>query len=1135
MVCSFSISARFRVLGLVIACGILGITRAASPSPEHLEFFESKVRPLLVDHCYPCHSARAEKIKGGLRLDTRAGWEKGGANGPSLVPGKPSESLLLRAVQGTAKDLDPMPPKGEGRRALTPTEIADLERWIALGAPDPRTESASTNNTPDPSRHWAYIPPVLPPRPVLHNNSWPLRELDFHVLHGLESKGLSPSPEADRHTLLRRVTYDLTGLPPTPAEMEAFLSDPDAGAYERVVERLLASPRYGERWGRWWLDVARYADSKGYVFEEERRYAYSYTYRDWVVKAFNRDLPYDRFLIEQIAGDRLATDADPWPRAALGFLTLGRRFLNNEADIIDDRMDVVFRGTQAITIGCARCHDHKSDPIPTADYYSVYGVFASSQEPGEKPLLGDNPDSHRAAEYVVERARREKELADYRAERTADVLRKLRDRVGDYLLCAQESMGADGPKLESAARVKSLDPGLVTAWRSRLETARADNNPIFIPWFALAALGTNDFQANAVKALDSLASKPDPAKPVNPVVLSALRDANATNFPAAAQAFGTALLNADTAWTDAREAARKVGQAEPSQLTEPHREALRALLHAPDSPIVQAAQGIDRFFDTPVAQKTRALRRKIEELDATHPGAPLRAMVLVDKPSPVEPVIFKRGNAGNHGPRVPRQFPALVAGPNRKPFTDGSGRLELARVIASRQNPLTARVLVNRVWGRFLGTPLIKTPADFGVRTEPALNPALLDHLAVRFMDQGWSLKQLARDIVLSATYRQSSDPSPQARKDAYAQNDRIDPANAWHWRMERKRFDFEGLRDSLLFVSGSLDQTVGGQPVEMFEEKSAPRRTLYGFIDRQNLPGILRSFDFASPDTSAPQRFQTTVPQQALFMMNNPFILETARAATRQPDFTRLDSDEARVRHLYQHAFQRNPAPAEIRLAREFVQAQSHVVPEPRPAATWSYGTGRFDPVTARVVDFTPFPKFKDKESRWQAADEFPAKTDAGFASLSAANGHPGRSQAFSVIRRWQAPAPLQLVADGELHHPTDAGDGVRARLVSDRQGVLGEWTARNARTATRSKSFQVQTGERLDFIVDILESDNSDSFNWAPTLTSTDISVDAGPRRTWDAKRDFRGRVTDPKPLDPWAKYAQVLLSSNEFVFVD
>lgn len=904
--CAWAIGA---LLALPLFCAI---------PPEQAEFFENRIRPVLAERCYSCHSAKAESIKGGLRLDLRAGVLKGGATGPALVPGKPEESLLLQAIRGAAKDLDRMPPKGA---ALSPQEIAAFTEWVRSGAPDPRDDTL----VPHPSAtHWAFqtpvdpAPPALPPS--LESSGPSLTPVDRLIRARLAKANLRPSPRADRRTLLRRITTDLTGLPPTPAEMASFVSDPSPSAYASAIDRLLASPRYGERWGRHWLDVARYADSKGYVFEEERRYAYAYTYRDWVVRSLNEDLPYDRFLVAQIAGDQIATPENPWPMAAQGFLTLGRRFLNNNTDIIDDRIDVICRGTMGLTVGCARCHDHKFDPIPTADYYSLYGILDSSQEPAEKPLLGPNPNPYLAAKYTEEHRRRTDELAQYRADRTEEIRAKLRLQVGTYLRTAQESVALDGSKAEELARTRSLDPGLVQAWKSRLVAFKATPNRVFAPWIALAELPATEFTHQGSAWIASHVSATNGAA-VNPRIAAALRTRPPQSLEDLARIYGDTFHEVDIQWTNHVHAAKTASHPLPTALANADDEELRQVLYAANSPIEEAIGGVDRFFATPVAQKTRALKRRIEELEATDPGAPLRAMALVDKASPVEPVVFKRGNPGNHGPRVPRQFLEVVAGPKRKPFTRGSGRLELAEAIASRDNPLTARVLVNRVWALHFGAPLVRTPGDFGLRSDPPSHPELLDHLAVWFMNHGWSLKALHRYLLLSATYQQASDPGTEDEARAqFSHNEGLDPANLLWWRMNRKRADFEALRDSLLAASGSLDGTVGGQPVSVFEGGGSPRRTLYGFIDRQNLPGLLRAFDFASPDSTAPMRYQTTVPQQALFLLNSPFMAARARDFVAQPSISSAATRDQKLERMHQIAFQRAPTAEELTLARSFL-----------------------------------------------------------------------------------------------------------------------------------------------------------------------------------------------------------------------
>ena len=931
---------------LAVLGGSASLARAADAAdPGSVDFFENRIRPVLAERCDECHGARAESLKGGLRLDSKAGWQKGGASGtPAIVPGQPGQSLLIQVVKGLSAEVKAMPPKGG---PLTPGQIADLEAWIRAGATDPRgsAPAASTASPADvAARHWAFQPIRPPATPPVRKASWVRTGMDAFILAALEAQGLSPTPEADRRTLLRRVTHDLTGLPPTPEEMDSFLKDRSPLAYDRVVDRLLASSAYGERWGRHWLDVARYADSKGYVFEEERRYPYSHTYRDWVVDAFNRDLPYDRFLIEQLAGDQVATATDRKPLAAMGFLTLGRRFLNNQPDIIDDRIDVVTRGLMGLTVQCARCHDHKFDPIPTADYYSLYGLFSNSHEPDPKPLVGENPDRQQAADYDRELARRRQELEDYRAEQTAVVLQRLRTRVGDYLLAAHEGMGLEAGAQEGLARQRSLDPGLVSAWRARLEALKKAPHPVFAPWFAWAALGTNEFSGRAPAIAAEVAAGRWQALALNVRLVDALKGWSPTNLAEVASRYGRLLNEVDAEWKTLVAGAKTDGKPEPKALPDAAAEELRLVLHAPDGPIPGALAGIDRFFDTPVAQKSRALRRKVDELDATHPGAPLRAMALLDNATITEPVIFQRGNPGNRGPKVPRQQLAILAGPDRKPFTQGSGRLEFARSVASPDNPLTARVMVNRVWMRHFGTPLVKTPSDFGVRTEPPSHPGLLDHLAVQWIRQGWSMKALHREMLLSATYRMASDPEAAGlSRKALARATAADPANALFWRMNRKRTDFEAMRDGLLAVGGNLDPKVGGLAVAIHDtDTPAPRRTLYGFIDRQNLPGILRSFDFASPDTSSSGRFQTTVPQQALFWLNSAFVAGQARALIARPDVKALDGD-ARVKRLYALAFQRAPTRRELAAAREFLRQAS---PLPKTAVT-SMGEAATVPAT--------------------------------------------------------------------------------------------------------------------------------------------------------------------------------------------
>ncbi|HVR36004.1 MAG TPA: PSD1 and planctomycete cytochrome C domain-containing protein [Methylomirabilota bacterium] len=1094
----------------------IGPRVTASTDAGDIEFFEARIRPLLATHCYECHSARENTSKGGLTLDTREGVLKGGHSGPVLVPGDPDRSRLVQAVRHLNEDLK-MPPESD---KLTEPEIADLAAWVRLGAPDPRTgPDTPAIESSNAGSHWAFQPITHPAPPLVRHEDKVRTPVDAFILDRLEANHLEPSPPADRRTLLRRASFDLTGLPPTPAEVLAFEGDSSPDAFARAVDRLLASPRYGERWGRHWLDVARYADTKGYVFEEERRYPYAYTYRDYVIRAFNEDRPFDRFLIEQLAADQLELGDDPSPLAALGFLTLGRRFLNNRHDIIDDRIDVVTRGTMALTVTCARCHDHKYDPVPISDYYSLYGIFASSREPDEQPLLGILPEGHEA--YLKERAERRRELDEFRDSKEREARATLRERAGDYLLAAHRGIQLDDrSKVEAMAREQKLDPGVVRRWMNALEDWRKNQHPVFEPWFALADLPPDNYTEAARESLNTL-TRPDDAR-VNPLILKALSENPPAGIEQLAEQYATVFREVTAQW----DLIRKLEPA-PSTLSDAGAEALRQILFAENAPANPPSGDIPRLFDVPTAQRVRALKRKVDELDATHPGAPPRAMALVDKEEPHDPRVFLRGNPNNPGPEVPRQFLSALSGEDRKPFTQGSGRLELARAIAHPDNPLTARVIVNRVWLHHFGNGLVATPSDFGLRSDPPTHPELLDYLASSFIRNGWSLKSLHREIMLSSTYQQASAHRPEAAS--------IDPANTLLWRMNRLRLELEPMRDALLYTSGSLDLQLGGHAVDIVGGDYRNRRSVYGFVERQNLPGLFRTFDFATPDTTSPARFFTTVPQQALFMMNSPFIIDQARRLADKSTHTATASDAGRVRHLYQRLFQRDPSAGELELGLEFIRQQQHENPPALPAPTWLYGYGAFVEDNASRVDFTPLPHFTGEA--WQGGPELP-DPKLGWVMLNAEGGHPGTHPNHAAIRRWIVPHTGSVRVSGRLRHDSDQGNGVRARVVSANGGIRGEWIAQNNGLRTGIDPFEVRAGESIDFITDSREDIGFDSFRWTPVIRYVGSSPEHGEMagREWNAKTDFSGPDPDPrKPLEPWEKYAQVLLISNEMIFVD
>ncbi len=881
---------------------------AAPPADTGADFFETKIRPVLAEHCYKCHSGQGKSPKGGLRLDSVAALRKGGDSGPAVVPGKPAESPLIKAVRYTDPDLR-MPPKGKLPNAV----IADLERWVRLGAPAPADKGPSARPSgidfTAARRHWAYQPVRKPALPAVKDRTWPADPLDFFVLARLEAAGLTPAPAADRRTLIRRASFDLVGLPPTAAEIEAFERDLRPDAYARLIDRLLASPHYGERWGRHWLDVARYADTKDGVlmYGDDRIRPYAYTYRDYVIRALNEDTPYDRFVHEQLAADLIEPKVEPWRLAAMGFLTLGRMFDNNVHDVIDDRIDTVTRGLLGLTVACARCHDHKYDAVPTRDYYSLYGVFASCEAPLELPLT-DRPERLSGfAEFEKVAGPKRAAVQKFLDAQYALLSETARLRVADYLVRVAT---APPDPLETAIYFLSLAPGdlrpqIVHRWRRYLERHARLDDPVFGPWRELVDLPETGFAGGAREAAARWRSRPAGVQQgqLNPLVYDALAGAKLTGKADVARAYGGLLKRI---YEEAKKSAPPAADRVRRQLLD--------LLAGRDSPAYFPKSRTRRYMSR---GETDSFGRQLTELDllaVRSPVAPPRAMVLHDGEIR-DPHVFVRGNPAVAGEKVPRQFLRVLEGERREPFTGGSGRLDLARAITAPDNPLTRRVLVNRIWMHHFGEPLVATPSDFGARSSPPTHPELLDHLAATFLEDGWSLKKLHRRLLLSSTYRQASWDRPECRK--------VDPENRLLWRANRRRLDLEAMRDALLFVSGRLDAKLYGRPVELAKEAANRRRTVYGLVDRQNLPGLYRAFDFASPDATAERRPFTTVPQQALFALNAPFGREQARtvAASLAAPGAATES-EAAVRLLYRRVLAREPTANERTASVRFIRA---------------------------------------------------------------------------------------------------------------------------------------------------------------------------------------------------------------------
>jgi mono/diheme cytochrome c family protein len=740
--------------------------------PAEEEFFEAKVRPVLAEHCLECHGA--EKSKGGLRLDARASMLKGGDGGPAVVPGKPDESTLVEAIRYDG-DVQ-MPPKGK----LKDAEIAALTDWVKRGAhwPSPRPGLASntaaiapdrseTAGKPAPSiataaateqarSFWSFRPVGDPGPPPVRDAAWPTSPIDRFILARLEASGLAPSPPADKLALIRRVTFDLVGLPPTPEEVAAFLRDGSPDAYTRLVDRLLASPHYGERWGRYWLDVARYGEDQAHSFQP-RLYPHGYRYRDWLIGAFNRDMPYDRFIMEQVAGDLLDGPASGRldRLAALGFFACGPVYYGDakQLDQYDDRIDTLTRGFLGLTVACARCHDHKYDPIPTTDYYALEGVFASTSYVEVPAAPGDQVEAYDKAQDAIKA--KEKVITEF-----------------------------------------------VQAEAKRLNQKVANNQ----------------------------------------------------------------------------------------------------------------LKAFERMLTGDAKTKVKAMRAEVDELKKKAPPKYPVIHALADASTPTDMPVLVRGNAAAPGAKVPRRFLTVLGG-DRGAFRRGSGRLELARAIASPDNPLTARVMVNRVWQHHFGRGLVGTASNFGALGERPSHPELLDWLARRFVESGWSLKALHREILLSSTYRQGS------RFDSrgFAK----DPGNTLLWRMNRRRLDVEAWRDAMLAVSGRLDDSLGGPSVGL-DEPGNRRRTAYAAVSRHDLAWMLRLFDFPDPNITSGGRVETTVPLQQLFVLNGELMATAARAVAARLHVAAeaAPDDAARIRRAYLLLYGREATPRELGIGLGYLRA---------------------------------------------------------------------------------------------------------------------------------------------------------------------------------------------------------------------
>ncbi|MBZ2181042.1 MAG: PSD1 and planctomycete cytochrome C domain-containing protein [Acidobacteria bacterium] len=853
---------------------LAGAAIAQVPKPEQAEFFERNVRPVLAQKCQMCHNAKVKTSA--LDMSTAAAFMAGGGSGSLVNVESPDQSLLLQVTsyEGKLK----MPPMGK----LKDHEIAALREWITMGAPwpgyDPKagavaggatgTRKHGNKLTAEDKQFWAFQPVKPHPAPPVKNRAWVQSPIDAFLLAKLEEKGVRPAPPADRLTLLRRATFDLTGLPPTEQEMKDFAADRSPDAFRKVVERLLASPRYGEKWGRHWLDIARYADSTGN--DEDHRYPYAYKYRDYVIKAFNEDLPYHQFIQEQVAGDLLpARDGKPGLNRegiiATGFLALGAKAIAQQDkqkmlyDIYDEQVDTVSKTFLGLTLSCARCHDHKFDPLYTKDYYGMVGIFASTKNFKDDqshvskllftPLVPkEQYEKYEAAEALVQHKQIDLEIAMEKERRRLH--EKLAPQIPAYMMAARE-VELKKADVAAAAAARQLDAKMLGRW-VKYFAAREVPRPWLADWDkaaddAAAQQIANGFVSSSLESLAAWHKK-----------LEAYRK------PQRRQIEEKNMLSEKPKLINERD--RFFGQVfdhnGPMGISD-------ALLNTQASPAAQ--------------QEFAALKAEQKRLRDALPPEPEMACA-VQEGNPVQQKVFVRGDYNSLGEDAPKHFPVVMADGRQPQNVQGSGRLELAAWLASPDNPLSARVMVNRIWMGHFGEGIVRTPDNFGRMGERPTHPELLDYLAAEFVRSGWSVKAMHRKLMLSSAYQMASATTPEQFE--------ADPENRLFSRAVRRRLQVEEMRDALLGIAGKLDLTMGGTMQSGFgtdgensngrlsiNPEEQVRRTVYLPLRRANLPALFNLFDFGDATTPQGRRIITNVAPQALFMMNSKFVAEQAQA----------------------------------------------------------------------------------------------------------------------------------------------------------------------------------------------------------------------------------------------------------------
>ncbi len=812
----------------------------AADDPKGIDFFEKNIRPVLVANCYQCHSASSKELGGELRLDTREGMRKGGESGLVIVPGKPGESPIVKALRH--EDGLEMPPKDK----LPDSVAANFAKWIEMGAPDPRRPNVTTVggkiNILEARKFWSFQPPKIQSPGAVKNAAWPASEIDKYVLAKLEEKNLKPVGDADRRTLIRRAYFDLIGLPPTPEEVEAFVNDKDPKAFENLIDRLLAMPQFGERWGRHWLDVARYGESSSK--ERNIPYPMAWKYRDYVYDSVAADKPYDQFIKEQIAGDLFPAKNDEQRNdmlTATGFLAIGPKSLNTRnaeqfrMDTADEQLDVATRGVMALSVACARCHDHKFDPIPTADYYAMAGIFRSTD------VLGGIRQGNNRTGYS-----------------------------GQYVSLVGGKKENAGPSAEDQRRLKELNEELAAA-RAEVQAARK----------TAQAGGDEDEPNKAAKNAKKAKNK---------------KKAQAAN----------------------KKALEKLPQRDQARLRK-------------------------------LQQRVQQLTAQIAELEAKTSASGDVVMGVRDSGSPEDCRINIRGEVTELGDSVSRGFVRVLTYPQSPDVNkEHSGRLQLAVWMTSKENPLTARVMANRVWFHLFGRGIVPTIDNFGALGEVPANQPLLDYLAVRFMNERWSVKRLIREVMLSRTYQLSSEHD--------GANYAVDPDNTLVWRMNRRRLEAEAIRDAILFVGGNLDlkrpegsltQSITGGEIGRQARtagvlQDVKFRSAYLPIVRGLVPEFLSLFDVADSELVVGQRDVTTVAPQALYLMNSPVVLEQAESLAKRVLESGADDDKSRANRLFEHTLSRPADSQELADVLAFVKSYgdslpSDLKPQERKMQAWT------------------------------------------------------------------------------------------------------------------------------------------------------------------------------------------------------